>query len=452
MLLCSLILVSCSISHADENGWLKVHDLLDNFQNLTDCDGCNCPGCKGFAFTAGNASGRQFAFEKETKLDDVLVMASASKFPAAIAISGAVAAGHLHFETFAHEVFPWWSANASDPRSSVTLRQLLSFTSGFYWPDASSGNVSCMAGVAGAVRFTPEECAQQIYENAPFPFRPGTTWAYNSFHLQVAAAMAAKAARITVKQLLYKFLIGKLGLQSTGWLVGQNPLLAAGMFTTANDYDIILRSFLNYELLPEPVASQLEIDYLSPGSPGMQPSGAVVDVNTWCVDLVSYFGHYSMCNWFECIACDDPDYCARNDSAIDIHNQSSWLTPACRAAQVHSDLGLFGFYPLIDRKKGMYMQIGQAVIVGLNDTNFACAQATLLRLIIKPAVDAALGLEPRSVSPADRTQPQVSAVPVQAYSDTSPAFYGELGAALEGYLEGKGQSKGMVECAAVAEA
>ena len=325
------LLLLASSARADE--WDDVTAFLDGFTNLTDCDGCNCVGCHGFAFTAGNASGRQYSYEKETTLSEHLVMASASKFPAAIAVAGAVADEYLSFDTFAHDVFPWWAANASDPRSGVTLRQLLSFTSGFYWYDASSGNVSCMDGISGSLRYTPEECAEQIYHNAPFPWSPGETFAYNSFHLQIAGAMAAKAAGLTVQQLLDKYLIGKLGLTSTGWLLGQNPVLAAGMYTTANEYDRILASYLSYELLPEEVASQMEVDYLAPPYAG--------EICDWCVDLAPYFGHYSMCNWYECL----------HDNATD-----GRFTPACTAQRIHMDLGLFGYYPLIDRAKGLYLQ------------------------------------------------------------------------------------------------
>ena len=209
-------------SEALSDPWAQVDSLMGNFHNLTDCDGCNCKGCHGFAFTAGNATHRAYSYAKgSTKLTSPLLLASASKFPAAIAISGAVADGHLTFDTHAHEVFPWWTDDAADPRSGVTLRNLLSFTSGFYWADASSGNVSCMAGIAGSILCTPEECAQQIYTNAPFKFKSGTTFAYNSFHLQLAGAMAAKAADITLQELLHQNLITKLGLKHSGWLVGQ---------------------------------------------------------------------------------------------------------------------------------------------------------------------------------------------------------------------------------------
>ena len=217
-----LLAASLSTSVADDP-WAPVRTILDNFQNLTDCAGCNCKGCHGFTFTAGDASGRKFTYEKgHTTLHKPLLMASASKFPAAIAIAGAVAEGHLSFDTRASEVFPWWSSDAADKRSGVTLRHLLSFTSGFYWVDASSGDASCMSGLAGMLLYTPEACAKQIYEKAPFNFAPGSTcarrarldrtspsyssrdpratdvslripasprsFAYNSFHLQARAS------------------------------------------------------------------------------------------------------------------------------------------------------------------------------------------------------------------------------------------------------------------------
>ena len=37
---------------------------------------------------------------------------------------------------------------------------------------------------------------------APFEFEPGSTWSYNSFHLQIAGAMAAAAAKITTQEML----------------------------------------------------------------------------------------------------------------------------------------------------------------------------------------------------------------------------------------------------------
>merc|ERR1712166_162315 len=245
-LLCLVALSGVLSVGADD--WAQVAQLLESFHNLSNSS-ANCSECRGFTFTAGDSTGRKFTFQKGSiQPSTPLLMASSSKFPAALAVAGAVADGHLSFDTYAHQIFPWWSSNPADIRSGVTLRHLLSFTSGFYWEDASSGNCSCIAGLAGSILFTPERCAEQIYRKAPFKFKPGSTFAYNSFHLQVAGAMAAKAAGLTVQGLLHKYLIQKLNLKHTGWLLGQNPMLAAAMHTTADDYDTILSSYLSYQL------------------------------------------------------------------------------------------------------------------------------------------------------------------------------------------------------------
>ena len=44
------------------------------------------------------------------------------------------------------------------------MRMLLSFTSGFYWEDASAGDAKCLTSLAGAVLYSAEACARQIYD------------------------------------------------------------------------------------------------------------------------------------------------------------------------------------------------------------------------------------------------------------------------------------------------
>ena len=113
-----------------------------------------------------------------------IVLASASKFPAAVAVAGAVENGFLTFDTKVCEVFEWWSCDPADLRSGVTLRHLLSFTSGFYNVDAGGGSRLCVSPPESAL-FTPEECAKDIYHKQPFLYAPGTTFAYHILHLQV---------------------------------------------------------------------------------------------------------------------------------------------------------------------------------------------------------------------------------------------------------------------------
>jgi len=346
---------------AKEDRWLRVElelDILKHLLNFTE-----------FAVTAGDTSGRKFSYQSGgVKLTEQLLMASASKFPAAVAIAGAVNDGHITFDTKISQVFRWWTTDPADPRSRVTLRQLLSFTSGFYWQDAS-GDVPCLDGSDAGIVYTPEACAKQIYDQAPFLFEPGTTFAYNSFHLQIAGAVAATASRMTVQQLLRKNLFEKAGMNHSGWLLGQNPYLAAGMHTTGDDYDLFLRKYLSYEIVPKAIADELERDYLIP------PYASVVANSS--LELTSEFGHYSMANWYECIY---------NFT----QGPNGEFTKACRDEKIHMDLGLFGYYPILDRSRTHYMQIAQADIVCLNCTNPGVDGALPLREFIKPWIDWAI--------------------------------------------------------------
>ena len=63
-MLCLSMLAHPMSAERASSPWSEVSGILQAFQNLTDCDGCGCPGCGGFAFTAGDASGRKFSYEK----------------------------------------------------------------------------------------------------------------------------------------------------------------------------------------------------------------------------------------------------------------------------------------------------------------------------------------------------------------------------------------------------
>jgi len=99
------------------------------------------------------------------------------------------------------------------------------------------------------------------------------------------------------------------------------------------------------------------------------------------------------------------------------------------------DLGLFGYYPLIDRAKGMYMQIAQAVIVGLNDTNPGCSGAMDLRVLIKPTVDSALGHPNAAGMESGATKRATDAAQIHPKSTGFPelpgSFWTEVSAEIE---------------------
>ena len=113
------------------------------------------------------------------------------------------------------------------------------------------------------------------------------------------------------------------------------------------------------------VADEMERDYLS--------APYATHVANSSLGLVFELGHYSMCNYYECL--DKPRF-----------PPTAW-TSACAKAQIHMDAGLFGYYPLIDRANGEYMQIAQAVIVGLDSKVQPTTASIALRLAAKPTLD-----------------------------------------------------------------
>jgi CubicO group peptidase (beta-lactamase class C family) len=112
--------------------------------------------------------------------------ASLSKWPAAIMISGLVADGTMSYDDPVNKYLKYWATDDTDTRSKVTLRDLLTFTSGY----TKDSYVLCKQGFA--------ECAQKLYEKSEHYVAPRTTWSYLSCHLQFAGAMAVEASGMDV--------------------------------------------------------------------------------------------------------------------------------------------------------------------------------------------------------------------------------------------------------------
>merc|ERR1719210_3198700 len=92
--------------------------------------------------------------------------ASSGKWPGTVAIAGAVHTGHLSWDTRAAEVFEWWTSDPEDPKSRVSLRNLLQFSSGFYAKrrERKGGfTIPCMKIRNFRKPTTMEECAKEVY-------------------------------------------------------------------------------------------------------------------------------------------------------------------------------------------------------------------------------------------------------------------------------------------------
>ncbi|CAK9037132.1 unnamed protein product [Durusdinium trenchii] len=127
----------------------------------------------------------------------------------------------------------------------------------------------------------------------------------------------------------------------------------------------MLHKMLTYEFLGKEVLSEMERDW---SAAPVSPSGD------------GWFGHYGMGHWFDCMG-----YAAGQGSAGASAPLSSW----CQAESIQAGPGAFGFFPLIDRKRGYYMQI-----VLKEDSKCRSEVPEYLWILAKPLVDAILSHEP----------------------------------------------------------
>eukprot|EP00755_Sulcionema_specki_P017989 Sspe_Gene.65743::Locus_38878_Transcript_1_1_Confidence_1.000_Length_2344::g.65743::m.65743 len=302
-----------------------------------------------FVFNVGNSSGTQFTSEKGFMTMHTRVKgASLSKWPAAVAIAGLVADKIMSFDDKASKYLSWWTKDPADPRSAITLRHLLSFTSGY----EKDVDVKCASNPSANYL----ECAKELYEAIPAGKPANTTWTYLSCHLQFAGAMAVAASGLEIDQIFERYLYKKVGMTDTTWgdAPYKNPSMAGGIVTTGKDFERFLKGLLEYTVLPKEVCDEMEQDY----SGHTQPSG-----DAW-------FGHYGMGHWFECIGYGTPG------------GPGAALPKRCKDEAIQAGPGLYGYYPLIDRKRGYYMQI--VVQESLEKSGIP----EYLRIVTKPVVDA----------------------------------------------------------------
>lgn len=199
--------------------------------------------------------------------DAVQVIASASKWPAAVAIVealsdptgagtpsvAAVTSLRLAPKSKSPDGFAFLAGVSpySDVIESISLEHLLSFTSGLH-VDASGG-AAYWDACANDVAETDTSCAVTALSRRPTAIVPGSVFSYGSLHLEVAAAMAEERTGKTFQELVDRHVNGPLGLaggprlryprplslENPG-LAHPNPLVAGGMRTSARSY----RTFL----------------------------------------------------------------------------------------------------------------------------------------------------------------------------------------------------------------
>ena len=291
--------------------WDPLHTLLSRW-----------PYTDNFLVQVGNASGIQFEYSRGNMTPDAHVLtASTSKWPSAMALAGVVADGSIKsLDSKVNDYVPWWSTNVSDPRSNVTLRHLLSFTSGF--GNGMPGNESYkgMPCMRWQGNITYEECAKEVHDKVEIWCSPGQCYSYNGNHLKLAGVMAMHATGLSIQGVLDKYMTKGLRMSSTACSytpkgathveLEPNPDLSVCLNTTGHDYGSFLSGLLNRDILSKEVIDASEQDY-TPGD--MMGDGYVL------------YGHYGFGHFLECF------------------DSYQGFTKECAAAKVHCDPGAFGF-------------------------------------------------------------------------------------------------------------
>jgi CubicO group peptidase (beta-lactamase class C family) len=325
-------------------------------------------GTGGFGVTVGDADGIRFEYTRAPFSAHAAVeTASTSKWPMAMMFTGLVRDGTIaSLDDHASDYVPWWSSDrtcgnvsACDAKGNITIRHLLSFTSGFDTGEVPGGGGGGSANATKCLMNSKndyERCAKDIYHNLNLTGPPGNTFAYNSIHLQLMGVVALHATKMkSAQEIFHKYFVVPYGMNETTCGGGDpNPEFAVCLSTTQHDYAKFLHAQLTGSVLGKELVAQSEKNY----TPFLKND-----------TVFTIYGLYAFGHWLECY-----------DS---VHG----FTDACADAAVHADPGAFGFYPLIDRKNAYYMQI---VAYETGDNYPLSGIPEYLRLAAKPLVDAVM--------------------------------------------------------------
>lgn len=318
-------LFSPALGRYGDSAWQPLRDQLQAWK-FTD----------SFAVTIGTAKhGRIFSYTHgDFTLHTPVETASTSKWPSAMMLVGLVHDGTIRsLDARACEFLDWWTCDPQDQKSRVTLAHLLSFTSGFgTGAPGLAGKAHALGGQAplseskclseGDADFM--DCAQMIYSGTKhLEGEPGTVYSYNSNHLQLAGAVAVAASGLSIQELIHKYLLQpyKMNNSHCNSPSEKNPMLAACLTTTAADYEKFLHATLAHSVLSTQLVRESEKDH-----------------TPFMANQYTLYGDYGFGHFLECF------------DSVDGY------TASCATAAVHCDPGAFGFYPLIDRRHGYYLQ------------------------------------------------------------------------------------------------
>ena len=263
-----------------------------------------------FTLLLRDSAGRDFSHSIGASTAETLYeSASTSKWVAAATILALVDQGVLAVDDNPQDYIPFWTEEAASPLASITLAQLLSFTSGLE-------NAPLCLNLAGA---DFANCVETVHDNNyASPVAPGTGFYYASSHLQVAGLMAVNAAAKASWSEVFADFKAATGLFPSGVFdlpSASNPRLAGGMHWRADEYLDFLAAFYHDQILSAALKTQLLVDHIAGLTIVESPATAIGQ--EW---------HYGWGFWLECAS----------------------ATYDCPGITRISSPGAYGAYPFID--------------------------------------------------------------------------------------------------------
>jgi CubicO group peptidase (beta-lactamase class C family) len=265
-----------------------------------------------------------------------------------VAILRLVEDGRLSLSDNPQKYLTYWTKDPADPRSRVTLQQLLSFTSGFNQTEADRGCIS-----NGAT--TIADCAREFYDRG-LATPPGSAFSYGPAHLQIAGAMAEAVTGQSFPSIFRQQVSDVAGMSAlTTYAIPStsNPRLSGGGASTVEDYAAFLGAILGGRLLTDIGAYTAD---RTAGLPVLNAPDVSTSAGEW---------HYGLASWHEC---DDAPFSTR-----------------CAAARLVSSPGAYGWTPWIDFDRGYWALAAMEEGVGGSREGVALEQT------LQPLINAYLG-------------------------------------------------------------
>jgi serine-type D-Ala-D-Ala carboxypeptidase/endopeptidase len=273
-------------------------------------------------------------------------IASASKLVSGVVLFRLIDQGFLSLDSTTAQVLGW-----SGDKGTITLRHLLSFTSGL--PPENDCTYRDSTTLAACVA----EISQMELHGLP-----GTRFEYGSTHLHVAARMAEVVTGDPWNEIFTAQVRDPLGLPAdlvyyANPLAGtgtDNPLPAGGLIVSMQEYERLLHFVFDKGRWQGSALLRPEIFDVQRIQP--YPNAAIVTTPASSVDAGVRYG---LTAWLEC------------------------STPATGCAAISSP-GAFGFNPWLDRDVGYY------AILGMRIPNNRVGFVVDLKLQLKPLIAEAL--------------------------------------------------------------